>query len=183
MSFFSEFLKNPGLVGAVLPSSRWLSRRIVSQIDFDKCECIVEYGAGTGVFSQDLTAMKKSGTKLLLIEKHPDFYERLKERFGESENVFVINGGAEDIVAHLKQCGLEKTDYIVSGLPFTAFPEDLRLSIFSQTQKIMHEESKFILFQYSAFVKKQLSEYFSVTERLFVLPNFPPALIYICRNK
>ena len=183
MSFFSEFIKHPGLVGAVFPSSRWLSRKIVSQIDFEDCECIVEYGAGTGVFSRDLLLKKKAETKLILIEKHPDFYEQLQKYFENEESVFVINGGAECIAEYLDELNIYNVNYIVSGLPFTAFPEELRKQIFHETQKTMNEDSKFILFQYSTFVKKQLEEYFELSEKLFVLPNFPPAIVFVCEIK
>jgi phospholipid N-methyltransferase len=50
--FLKQYIKNPRMIGAVLPSSRNLARKMIEDIDFEKAECIVEYGPGTGVFTK-----------------------------------------------------------------------------------------------------------------------------------
>lgn len=54
MVFFKEFLKNTKQIGSVMPSSSFLSKVIVSKINYKNVNVIVELGAGTGVFTEML---------------------------------------------------------------------------------------------------------------------------------
>ena len=56
--FLREYFSAPDTIGAIAPGSRHLAASMSSFIDFDKADCIVEYGAGTGVFTQDVAARK-----------------------------------------------------------------------------------------------------------------------------
>ena len=49
--FLREYLSAPNTVGALAPSSRHLAASMTASIDFGQAHCIVEYGAGTGVFT------------------------------------------------------------------------------------------------------------------------------------
>ena len=49
--FLLEYIKNPRKVGAIMPSSKYLAHEMISSIDFENIDCIVEYGPGTGVFT------------------------------------------------------------------------------------------------------------------------------------
>ena len=53
MGFFLEYLRHPSTIGAVAPSSRWLARKMIEAIRFNRCKCIVEYGPGTGAFTNE----------------------------------------------------------------------------------------------------------------------------------
>ena len=46
--FFQEFLKHPLQIGSVIPSSRFLERRIVAAAGAASAEVIIELGPGTG---------------------------------------------------------------------------------------------------------------------------------------
>ena len=49
LGFFGNFLKNPTSVGAVLPSSRYLSRALVGDLShLQEGDLVLEYGPGTG---------------------------------------------------------------------------------------------------------------------------------------
>ena len=52
--FLCEFLRNPGAVGALCPSSERLAARIARQVDLSREGWIVELGAGTGVVTAAL---------------------------------------------------------------------------------------------------------------------------------
>ena len=52
--FLSQYITNPRSIGAVLPSSKFLADKMVESIDFKKAKYIVEYGPGTGVFTNKL---------------------------------------------------------------------------------------------------------------------------------
>lgn len=62
--FLREYLSTPDTIGAIAPSSRHLAAAMTASIDFDKARCIVEYGAGTGVFTRKVAARKRRDTTL-----------------------------------------------------------------------------------------------------------------------
>ena len=51
-NFLLQYITHPRTVGAIIPSSKNLSRKMIANIDFNKCKCIVELGPGTGVFTE-----------------------------------------------------------------------------------------------------------------------------------
>ena len=63
MSFILEYIKHPRKIGAVAPSSRCLSRKMMKPIDFSSAEVIVEYGPGTGSFTSELIAGRKPNSR------------------------------------------------------------------------------------------------------------------------
>lgn len=52
--FLFQYIVNPRTVGAILPSSRFLGDKMVKRINFAKAKYIIEYGPGTGVFTEEL---------------------------------------------------------------------------------------------------------------------------------
>ena len=52
--FVSQFCREPRTIGAIAPSSRKLANRMLQPIDFKKAKVIVEYGPGSGVFTQQV---------------------------------------------------------------------------------------------------------------------------------
>ena len=64
--FLKEYLSAPDTIGAIAPSSRHLAASMTASIDFGKAHCIVEYGAGTGVFTQDVVTRKRRDTTYIV---------------------------------------------------------------------------------------------------------------------
>jgi phospholipid N-methyltransferase len=52
--FLRAFGAHPRLVGAVLPTSRWAVVDMLDMADIQRAKSIVELGAGTGVFTQEI---------------------------------------------------------------------------------------------------------------------------------
>lgn len=52
--FLSELIKNPRFIRAVAPSSQSLAEKMIEKIDFKQILCIIEYGPGTGFFTEKL---------------------------------------------------------------------------------------------------------------------------------
>ncbi|MEY8000102.1 hypothetical protein AB8U03_07805 [Clostridium sp. Mt-5] len=50
-------------------------------IDFKKAKCIVEYGTGTGIFTEKLLENRDDNTVIILLEYNEEFYNLLKYRF------------------------------------------------------------------------------------------------------
>ena len=52
INFLKEALKNINTLGTVTPSSRFLSKRMLKEINFLKADVIVELGPGTGAITK-----------------------------------------------------------------------------------------------------------------------------------
>lgn len=180
--FLLEYIKNPRNVGAVAPSSSHLARKMVESIDFEHAECIVEYGPGTGVFTEKLLARAEEDTKIILFEINKEFYEELVKLYGHKRNVVILNRSAEDIKDVMNKYGIAKVDYIVSGLPFTSLPKEISENILKNTKDVLGDHGKFITFQYSMVKKKLFEKFFPSIRTKRTLANIPPAYVLSCRN-
>lgn len=180
-SFLKEFIKNPRTTGAIAPSSKYLAEKMLSNIDFENSRCIVEYGPGTGVFTEKLIARKKDETLLIIVERNIKFYCELLKLYGNKKSVKIVHDGAENIKNHLKFYSVDKVDYVVSGLPFTALPEKMSQSILESTRDVLSDNGEFITFQYSKIKKDMITGYFKNINLKRVRLNIPPAYVISCR--
>ena len=76
--FFQSFLKRPGMVGSVIPSSRYLERRIVKEAGLASARVAVELGPGVGGTTRAILRALPADAKLLSIEINPDFVPALR---------------------------------------------------------------------------------------------------------
>ncbi|CDF58541.1 class I SAM-dependent methyltransferase [Thermobrachium celere] len=180
--FISQFIKNPNFTGAILPSSKKLCKKMMEGIDFNKAECIVEYGPGTGVFTEELIKRRKKDTILIAIEYNEEFYDILVNKFSGVDNLFIINDSAENIKEYLKVLEINKVDYIVSGLPFTSLPSEVAENILRNTKEILSIHGVFITFQYTLLKLKLFRRYFNLITLKRTFLNVPPAYVLICNN-
>ena len=180
--FLLEYIKNPSKVGAIAPSSRYLADGMIQSIDFNSAECIVEYGPGTGVFTEKILARANDETKIILMELNKTFYDDLKSKYGYKKNVIIINESAENIDIILEQYKIKKIDYVVSGLPFASLPKSISETILRKTSIYLKEDGDFITFQYSLFKKKFIEKFFSKMNTKLVFRNLPPAYVLDCKG-
>ena len=182
MGVFTEFLKHPRKIGAIAPSGKHLSAKMMIPIDFTSAKVIIEYGPGTGSFTKELIARRKPGTVLILIEQNKVFCEQLRASFDSLPNLFIMHGSAENVGQYLEACGVHSADYIVSGLPFTSLPAAVSDNILNATKLVLGQDGKFITFQYSLVKKKFMEKYFQVMNCRRVIKNLPPAFVLVMKN-
>lgn len=182
IEFVKQYVKKPTTVGAVLPSSDNLANKMIENINFNDSKCIVEYGPGTGVFTEKLIESRSNGTILILIEYNHDFYSMLVDKYKHEENLYIINDSAENIAKYLKEYNISKVDYIVSGLPFASLPKDVSSSILNVSKKILKKDGKFITFQYTLLRKQFINEFFGRIDVKREIKNIPPAYVFSCNN-
>jgi phospholipid N-methyltransferase len=176
--FLYKFLRSPKSIGSVTPSSRFLARAMVKPIDWTTAQNIAELGAGTGIFTRYLNQMKHPGCNVVVFERDDKMRERLKSLYPD----LFYHDNAADIHSVMKQRHIEKFDYILSGLPFTNFPQELRDRIMEGVEESLKPGGIFIAFQYSLQMRKQLAEQFEQVDFDFVPLNIPPAFVYRCRK-
>ncbi|OQR53941.1 class I SAM-dependent methyltransferase [Bacillus sp. CDB3] len=183
ITFLTEFIKHPKHTGAVAPSSKILAKKMVDVIDFNRAECIVELGPGTGAFTKEIMKRKKKETVLLLIEINEVFFKELKRKFKGEQNIIVIHGSAENIKKYMKELNIDYIDYVLSGLPFTSLPEEVSKRILNNVMEAIHENGEFITFQYSLVKKGFIQHFFPEITLKKVWLNVPPAYVFSCKKE
>jgi phospholipid N-methyltransferase len=176
--FLSEVLKSGGTIGALSPSSSYLTEKMLKPIHFDNARCIVEFGPGTGVFTYKLLEKMRPDSKLLTFEINPAFHEELMSI--QDSRLIVINDSAEKIDHYLTLHQQEKADYIVSSLPFAMIPDAVVDNILANSFEALSPKGKFIQFQYSLNALSKLKAIYSKVKINFTFLNLPPAFIFIC---
>ena len=87
IEFIYQFLNKPKIIGAIIPSSKYLTKKILSFVDFNKGGIVLlEYGPGTGPFTSEIVKYLKPMDQLIVIELNPKFATDLKEKFKNHKN-------------------------------------------------------------------------------------------------
>ena len=110
-SFLKEFLNKNNQVGAIAPSSKYLTKKMMGDLSLSEANVVVELGPGTGVFTKKLLELIGPKTKLLVIEINTSFYNNLKQQFSDPR-LTLVNGSATDLSLYLKQLRLSQADII-----------------------------------------------------------------------
>ncbi|MDB5235622.1 MAG: hypothetical protein JWR44_2615 [Hymenobacter sp.] len=178
--FVEEFFRNPATVGSLVPSSQELTDTVMAPIDFATARCIVEYGPGTGVFTDLIIRRRRAETVVVLVEVNESFCELLKERYSGQPHVHVVLGSADKTGEYLAEIGAPPPDYVVCGLPFTSLPLRLGWRILEHTGQLLQpSKGKLILFQYSRKNTKLFERFFAPLDQEHVLLNLPPAYVFV----
>ncbi len=176
-AFLLEFLRHPRQIGSVVPSSRWLERRLVRAADAAHARVIVELGPGTGGTTRALLAALRPDAHLLAIDLSPSFCERLIERVRDPR-LTVQRGSAEHIEEYLRQRGLPHADAIVSGIPFSTMPPELADRIARAIEAALAPGGRFVAYQVRAHVARYASRYLGAPEHRWAWRNVPPLQVF-----
>lgn len=176
--FLSKFLTSPKQVGSVMPSSRYLTRKMMEPVDWNRVRAVAELGAGTGVFTRAINDRLHPKAQAVVFEADIAMQRRLKEQCPTLH----YWGDATELNYAREQLGMRQLDVVFSGLPFANFEQDLRDKLLSEVVDSLKPGGLFIAFQYSLQMKKQLQERFSSVKIGFVPMNVPPAFVYICQK-
>lgn len=175
LRFFLGFLRNPLRNASVVPSSRFLTRKMLDGLDFSKISTVVELGPGTGVFTREILRRARPGTKVLLVELNTDFAAALAREFGD--RVFVENASAADFEALLAKRGLGRADLVVSGLGLPAMPVQIRESILSAVARQVGAGAEFRMFTYVLGTLRKLAPNTRFRRLSGTWLNLPPASV------
>jgi phosphatidylethanolamine/phosphatidyl-N-methylethanolamine N-methyltransferase len=184
IGFFGRFLRNPTSVGAVLPSSRYLSRALVGHLDLAPGELLVEFGPGTGPATAIVAKVLPPQAKYLGIELDERFHSHLTKRF---PGLAFHRGSAADVQAILAARGLPRPSRIVSGLPFASLPPEVQDGVVEGISwSLRGHEGDFRTFQYvhaygmraARRFRALMQERFTGFERIGpIVRNVPPAYV------
>jgi len=183
IAFITRFASAPTNIGAVFPSSRDLAEAMLHGIELQPGDVVVEYGPGTGAFTELLLERLPEGAEYLGIELDSHFHGHLTRRFPGRH---FHHGSAAEIQSLLEGKGLGKARLILSGLPFASMPHHVQELILTATREALHEEGTFRTFTYpicwymtgsQRFRKVALDHFDDHHKSRTVHRNIPPAKV------
>jgi phospholipid N-methyltransferase len=175
--FLRGFLKNPVMVGSVIPSSKVLIERMLGPVKWDEVELFVEYGPGVGTFTREVLKRLPHDARLIAIDTNADFIDFLRKDI-DDERLIAVTGSAADVEKIIAVHGFAKADYILSGLPFSTLPPGVGELIGAATAKAIRPGGAFLVYQFSPKVRDFIAPYFERIDRGFEWVNVPPATLF-----
>ena len=188
LAFLGRFATEGTKVGALFPSSRELAEAMLEGITFEPGDIIVEYGPGTGAFTELILERLPEGARYLGIERDPHFHGHLVQRF---PGVDFHKGSAEEIRELLDNRGWRNPRLILSGLPFVSMPLDIQELILTATRDVLHDDGEFRTFTYPIcwfmtgsvrFRKVALNHFGEHRKSKTINKNIPPAKVLSYRK-
>ncbi len=181
MEFFRGFLKNPKEVGSVIPSSKFLTRRVLECGDVANSRVIVELGPGTGVLTRPtLEHMPKDG-KLIAIEINRRFVEMLRNTYPDPR-LHVSESSATEIEEALSAAGESEADLVVSGIPFSTLEKGVGRQTLEAARRVLSPTGRFVAYQFRSAVARVAEPVFGRPETHSGFWNLPPMKIYVWKR-
>jgi phosphatidylethanolamine/phosphatidyl-N-methylethanolamine N-methyltransferase len=188
VEFLRQFIAKPATTGAIVPSSRFLAQTMVHDLGLRDADAVLEYGPGTGAFTEFILRELKPGAKFAAIELNPHFAEVFKTRY---PRVRLFEDSVTRVQNMCESAGIQSVDCIVSGLPWATFSESLQVQCLDAMMRVLKPGGRFVTFSYvhsvalagSRRFASVLPGYFkSVVKSPVVWLNVPPAFVYRCRR-
>ena len=177
LDFLAAWVQKPRQTASVVPSSRYLARLMVAQIDPTDGR-VLELGGGTGVFTRAILGTGLPPEKLEAVEINPAFARGLRRHF---PNVSVLETPAQIVsTAAAGEPGTYQT--VVSGLPLLAMDRHVHYDILSESFRMLQPGGSFVQFTYSMRppVSRDVIDALDLdVERAGqTVRNFPPATVF-----
>ncbi len=175
--FLRGFLKNPVMVGSIIPSSRVLIEKMLAPVDWANTKLFVEYGPGVGTFTRPILEKLGADGTLVTIDTNPDFTHYLRNSI-DDPRLITVTGSAADVETILAENDLGSADYVLSGLPFSTLPPGVGDSIAKATAMVVREGGAFLVYQFNPKVYDFIKPHFAPIKRGFEWINVPPATLF-----
>lgn len=188
MRFLREFISQPITTGAIAPSSSFLARTMIEGLALPTAEAVLEYGPGTGVFTEHILRELNPECKFAAIELNPQFAEVFRARHPRAA---LFQESVENVRAICDRSGIEFADCIISGLPWAVFSHSMQIKFLDEMMRVLKPGGRFVTFGYvHALVLPPAKRFASLLDRYFtdisksptVWLNVPPAFVYRCRR-
>jgi len=178
LDFLLGFLRNPREVASIVPSSRFLTRRVRECGGVERARVVVELGPGTGVMTGPLLERMPAESKLIAIEINPAFAELLRREFADPR-LCVYEGSAVDIEVALAKHGAGKADLVVSGIPFSTLDEGVGRATLEAAKRVLAPGGRFVAYQFRSHVAREAEPVFGPPQTHSGFWNIPPMKIYV----
>ena len=177
--FARNFFKYPLMLGSIIPSSRFLVNDILSDIDWKTARVLVEFGPGVGNITREVLKRMRPDAILVVIELNEEFVNYLGVTIRDPR-LRIVHGSAADVRRILARERVAPVDCIISGLPYTWLPEEVRKEIITEARQALKEEGTLVAFHFTPMLRPYLRDSFSSVKSGFQLFNILPATIFHC---
>lgn len=171
-----EFTKNLLTTGAFKPTSRKVELEICSLLPTGEGKTIVEFGIGHGNITKEILRTISPTSKLYAFEVNPEFCAHVQETI-DDRRLVVINDGAENLNKYVSK----PVHGVVSSLPLTLFPKELRKSILQNAYDALEEGAYFNQVLYTRVHQRMLTSIFDDCSVVRFI-NIPLEYVYHCRK-
>lgn len=176
--FRRRLLRNPRQVSAIAPSSRTLARAMTLGLGPNSGR-VVEFGPGTGRFTEAILARGVRPQDLTLFELDEEFVGYLRQKF---PGVTVHNLPAQDAAAVMAL----DVSTVISGLPLLSMAPEVREGIVGAAFRILAPRGRYVQFTYGQrppLPPETIGNLgLSVSKGHKVWANLPPATVYRFRR-
>jgi phospholipid N-methyltransferase len=176
VAFFTEFLKHPLQIGSVIPSSRFLERRVLEAAGVSSATTVVELGSGTGGTTQSILQAMQPSAKLLSIEINPNFHNMVCKI--EDERLIAHLGSACELEDILAIYGLGAPDAVISGIPFSTMPHQVGCQVIEAISATLAYNGCFVAYQFSDRVAHLCRPHLDLAQMELEFINIPPMRVY-----
>lgn len=174
--FLRGFLRKPQRVGSVIPSSRFVERRLVALAGIRGAQTVVELGPGTGGTTRAILQSLPRSATLLAVEIDPHFVSVLQQSL--DPRLLVHQGSAADLLSILDQYGLGSPQAVISGIPFSTMSADLGRHIVGQIETALAPGGYFVAYQVRDRIAALGRPVFDAVEVWREFRNLPPTRIF-----
>lgn len=182
LPFLRAWIAAPLRVAAIAPSGPALARAITVEISAASMP-VIEFGPGTGVFTQAILDAGVTPDKLIMIEAGADFAALLRKRFPAVRIVEGSAGALQDVPLF----GDGTVGAVVSGLPILSMPKPVVFAILGTAFSELRLGGAMYQFTYGFRCPVAESVLDSLGLRASrtatVLVNAPPASVYKIERK
>lgn len=182
--FFWAGLIKHGQTGGLVPSQRFLIAKMIAPVPEAYRGRVIELGAGNGALTLRL-ASRCPEAKILACEINPALardHARNLARAGLNGRVELVAGSAANLLSELGQSGVEKPDFIISGIPLGNLGREKALALVDTIHRTLGEGGMYIQFQHSLLDRKKIRTRFPDLRTVPAFLNFPPAVVYYARR-
>jgi phospholipid N-methyltransferase len=183
-AFLRAFAAHPAQVGAVLPTSPGTVAKMLdlagAEFDWRDAKVIVELGAGTGVYTEQILERAGPNTEVLAFERDPALARRLEARLGPAHpNLTVVGDDAALLEDRLDG---RLVPLVVSALPWTSLKAEVRDRLLAMVARNLSPGGALLTIQYSTTREHDFARYFGRASHVWSLRNVPPAALYELRE-
>ena len=175
-TFFQEFLKHPLQIGSVIPSSRFLERRILEVSRIASAQTIVELGSGTGGTTRAILGAMPQSAKLLSIEINPHLYASVSKI--SDDRLIAHLGNACELKKILFMYDMRRPEAVISGIPFSTMSHSAGSQLIEAVSSLLVPNGRFVAYQVSKRVASLCRPFLGTGQMEVELLNIPPVRIY-----
>jgi phospholipid N-methyltransferase len=179
--FIQEFLKHPLQIGSIIPSSRYLERRIIAAAGIASANLVVELGAGTGGITRAILRAMPAHAKLLSIEINPQFHSLLKNI--EDDRLIAHKGSASELKEIIALYDLDAPNVVISGIPFSTMSRSTGTEILKTISSLLSPNGRFIAYQVSNRVATLCQPLLGSGQTTTEFLNIPPMRVFQWEKK